>query len=377
MKKKVFGCLLCLSLMAALTACKRDTDSPKDTKEPATETMAVTETKGEEEQVLAGEVVDASMNSITVTSEKGDELSFITSGAEMDIKHGIVIGNMVYIHYTGTIEGTDTSKALVVKVVDNSENDDVNKTASMEISEVKDTVYAVTALHVRESWMTSSAIVGNYAAGDAISRTGVCSNGWMRVDYNGSSGYVYGEYVSSSKPDTTATQAPHGVEKDLEPKEMFTTAGVNVRKNYTTESTRIGSCKSGTSVEVNGYVIIYGDAPDWYRVNFNGMTGYISAKYMTETKPSTMNETPANTGGNSEPTENVSEVFGTCDGTSMNTLTVMVSDGEFEGQELTFYIGDSAITGSKYQGAKAAVHYTGSIDGTDTSNAIVYLVEFK
>ena len=73
------------------------------------------------------------------------------------------------------------------------------------------------------------------------------------MDYNGSSGYVYGEYVSSSKPDTTATQAPHGVEKDLEPKEMFTTAGVNVRKNYTTESARLVHVKSGTSVEVNGY----------------------------------------------------------------------------------------------------------------------------
>ncbi len=59
-----------------------------------------------------------------------------------------------------------------------------------------------TTLNVRSEWNTSSKILGKLAPGAAVSITGYCSNGWVRISYNGGVAYIFGSYLVD-KPGTS------------------------------------------------------------------------------------------------------------------------------------------------------------------------------
>ena len=50
-------------------------------------------------------------------------------------------------------------------------------------------------LNVRDTWSTGGAKVGLLHQNDRVSVTGICSNGWYRIKYNGATAYVLGEYL--------------------------------------------------------------------------------------------------------------------------------------------------------------------------------------
>lgn len=65
------------------------------------------------------------------------------------------------------------------------------------VSDLSKTMY-VTAqtLNVRDSWSSGSTLVGTLKYGEAVTVTGRCSNGWMRIQYQGHTAYVSGEYLA-------------------------------------------------------------------------------------------------------------------------------------------------------------------------------------
>ena len=74
-----------------------------------------------EEQTITGTIVDATMNTVTIQTEDGEELSFsIPDDADETEVDGMTVGDTLEITYTGTIDGTDTSGATVVKLVQTS-----------------------------------------------------------------------------------------------------------------------------------------------------------------------------------------------------------------------------------------------------------------
>lgn len=74
-----------------------------------------------EEQTITGTIVDATMSTVTIQTEDGEELSFsIPDDADESEVDGMTIGDQLQITYTGTIDGTDTSGATVVKLVQTS-----------------------------------------------------------------------------------------------------------------------------------------------------------------------------------------------------------------------------------------------------------------
>lgn len=66
--------------------------------------------------LVSGRILDATMNTIVIQTNDGRKLSFSTMDADKSKSRGLLIGSRVDIFYTGTIEGTDTSKATVVRV---------------------------------------------------------------------------------------------------------------------------------------------------------------------------------------------------------------------------------------------------------------------
>lgn len=77
--------------------------------------------------------------------------------------------------------------------------------------EVKEeTYYAVEGVNLRSDASADAEFIAGVLSGEALKSTGVCANGWIRVDYNGQACYASGDYVSTTPPvgaaavDTTA-----------------------------------------------------------------------------------------------------------------------------------------------------------------------------
>lgn len=69
-----------------------------------------------------------------------------------------------------------------------------------KFTSVNETVYATTEVNVRKSWSTSSGILGSLEKGKSVTRIGKGDNGWSKVTFNGSTGYIYSEYLTTTKP---------------------------------------------------------------------------------------------------------------------------------------------------------------------------------
>ena len=96
------------------------TDATVTTDETASDSTE--ETAGTaEQQTITGTIVDATMSTVTIQTEDGEELSFsIPDDADESEVDGMTIGDQLQITYTGAIDGTDTSGATVVKLVQTS-----------------------------------------------------------------------------------------------------------------------------------------------------------------------------------------------------------------------------------------------------------------
>lgn len=72
--------------------------------------------------------------------------------------------------------------------------------------EVKDeTYYAVEGVNLRTDASADTDFVAGVLSGESLKCTGVCANGWIRVDYNGQTCYASGDYVSTTPPVGAAT----------------------------------------------------------------------------------------------------------------------------------------------------------------------------
>ncbi len=67
-------------------------------------------------------------------------------------------------------------------------------------SSVNETVYATGTVNIREGYNTSSKIIGSLKKGEEVTRTGVGSNGWSKVTYNGKTAYISSSYLTKTKP---------------------------------------------------------------------------------------------------------------------------------------------------------------------------------
>ena len=96
------------------------TDATGTTDETASDSAE--ETAGTaEQQTITGTILDATMSTVTIQTEDGEELSFsIPDDADETEVDGMTVGDTLEITSTGTIDGTDTSGATVVKLVQTS-----------------------------------------------------------------------------------------------------------------------------------------------------------------------------------------------------------------------------------------------------------------
>ncbi len=79
-----------------------------------------------------------------------------------------------------------------------------------EVTALNKTMYASASVRVRESYSTSSEVLGGLAEGEKIEITGESANGWMRVNYKGHVAYVSKSYLTDTPPATQSAGAQTG-----------------------------------------------------------------------------------------------------------------------------------------------------------------------
>ena len=92
---------------------------------------------------------------------------------------------------------------------------------------------------------------------------------------------------------TAATRSVAASDFSVSPAEMTLYVNVseedggalNVRKGFTTKSDLLGKLENGTAVQVTGIVQLKGADYGWYKIEYNGGSGYVSANYLTDTAP--------------------------------------------------------------------------------------------
>ena len=92
--------------------------------------------------------------------------------------------------------------------------DDEDYDVDVTVTDFSATRYVNTeTLNVRDSWSSSSTKVGTLSYGAAVTVTGKCSNGWVRIKYEGHVAYVSGKYLAEQQPasgSTPITPTPSG-----------------------------------------------------------------------------------------------------------------------------------------------------------------------
>ena len=152
-------------------------------------------------------------------------------------------------------------------------------TYSVSISSLKITG----AVNLRSKPLTSSTIYTSIPAGKIVSCTGKAaktSGGsvWYQVKYNGTTGWIYSGYAvkySSSSSDSSSTA---GSSYSIDGKYVQASGDVNIRSNAGTAYKKLGTMPSGASGTCLGLAAKDSRGVVWYKVKYNGVTGWVSSR---------------------------------------------------------------------------------------------------
>ncbi|WP_231688045.1 SH3 domain-containing protein [Bacillus sp. FJAT-18017] len=137
--------------------------------------------------------------------------------------------------------------------------------SSPPVAEAAAPAYTVNAssLNVRSGPGTQYARIGGLPRGSSINVIEKVSNGWYKINYNGKTGYVAGQYVAVNGTSVKSTY-------------RVTATALNVRTGPSTKYARIGLLKNGAAVNV-----VKKESNGWYKINYNGKTAYVSGQYVS------------------------------------------------------------------------------------------------
>ncbi len=155
------------------------------------------------------------------------------------------------------------------------------------------TYYASANVNVRSGPGTQYSVVGSLSSGQAVTVTGSSGN-WYRINWSLGSAYVSASYLSQGGtyyPQPTPTTASDG--------NFYATSRVNVRSGPSTGYSIVGT------LEANDRVTVTATNGNWYRINWNNGSAYVSASYLARIGSAVPTEPPASSGSTYYATANV------------------------------------------------------------------------
>ena len=120
---------------------------------------------------------------------------------------------------------------------------------------------------------TSHGIINSYNRGKELTITG-SSGDWTACRIDGQSGYVYSQYVTTTKPGSDTT-----VEEPETTTAYIRGNTVRFRSGPSLSSSILGEYNTGKEISVTG------TSGDWTACVIDGQSGYVYSQYVTTTKP--------------------------------------------------------------------------------------------
>lgn len=128
---------------------------------------------------------------------------------------------------------------------------------------VNQIVRATDTVNVRKSDSEEADRIGKVTEGTELTRIEDRINGWSKVIYEGSEAYIKSDYL-----EVVSTEAEGEVIGSVK-----ATTNVNVRSAASQESEKLGVAQADNSYE------LLENVGEWYRIKYNGMTGYVKAEF--------------------------------------------------------------------------------------------------
>ena len=109
--------------------------------------------------------------------------------------------------------------------------------------------------------------MGKIEKGETVTYLGT-SGGWIKIEYNSKTGYVYKDYISEVDSSSSTNI-----------KYVNSSTGLNVRKGPSTSYEKITTLANGTKVNV------ISTSNGWAKITSGSITGYVSEQYLSSTAP--------------------------------------------------------------------------------------------
>ena len=185
---------------------------------------------------------------------------------------------------------------------------------SKERSTIKKGKVTTSSLNVRSGPSTNKSVIGSIKKGSTIEIISTSSNGWHKIKFKNGYGYVSGKYISISSNTNTNTNTNNISSIKVTHTGTVNTSSLNVRSKANTSSSKLGSLKKGSKIE-----IVEKTSNGWYKIKFKKGYGYVSGSYISNVK-SVNTSTGSN---NSNSNNNTSSIKVTHTGT-VNTSSLNV-----------------------------------------------------
>lgn len=153
-------------------------------------------------------------------------------------------------------------------------------------------LYTTDGVNLRSSADSSSEVYFAVEAGTAVTKTGKSAN-WIQVTVDGTTGYIYKEYLSDQySPETSSQDSSTDndvTSTDSAPKTTYVNSTeVNLRKKAN------DSCKVKAVLNTGDSVTILGQKGNWTKVETaDGQRGYIFSIYLGEKKETEHTKQPS------------------------------------------------------------------------------------
>ncbi|MBM7834755.1 SH3 domain-containing protein [Clostridium sardiniense] len=155
------------------------------------------------------------------------------------------------------------------------------------------------ALNVRNGASTKNKVIGSLSKGATVEIVST-SNGWHKIKYKNSYGYVSADYVTVNSNNSSNTNKPSTNTPSTSTKTgKVTASALNVRNGASTKNKVIGSLSKGATVE------IVSTSNGWHKIKYKNGYGYISADYVSVNNSSSTNKPSTNTPSTSTKTGKV------------------------------------------------------------------------
>ena len=177
---------------------------------------------------------------------------------------------------------------------DAEDTGEVAEAADGEVKELEEPIETTVndGIRLREGRSTETRVLGGIANGTKVKVYANYSDGWSKIEYNGSIGHCMTEFLASTEGvpminvDAEEAEAEEEAEAPAANDEAETTAvnkqmkfgeTVRIRKEASVESDRISTGYEGDSVKV-----LENRNDGWSKIEYKNVTGYCKTEYLTE-----------------------------------------------------------------------------------------------